>query len=211
MVRKEIPLMNSIFYPISHIKKPILLNFLIYFKSANHSKAFEMVSRVAQKAMTQFDVREIRYEIVQCMCVDVAVHKRLCAHWQTIWSVLQCRRINSSKHNPAWLPAFVLFPNLNVFRYLSFLIYFWFILIFLSLSLTRKVTHTLFSLTRKLTHTLFWVDPFGQVANHSFCWVFFRPYLLICRCSDFCMLASFKGSDATWNLLKVFYLICYHV
>lgn len=37
MVRNESPLMNSIFYPISHIKKPISLKFLVYIKSANHS------------------------------------------------------------------------------------------------------------------------------------------------------------------------------
>ena len=66
MAWNETPLMNSIFYPISHIKKPISLNFPVYSTSANHSKAFDMVSTVAQKAMTQFYVWQIRYEIAQC-------------------------------------------------------------------------------------------------------------------------------------------------
>lgn len=72
--------MNSIFYPISHIKKPISLKFLVYIKSANHSKAFDMVSMVAQKAMTQFYVWQIRYEIAQCACVYVVVCADGCVH-----------------------------------------------------------------------------------------------------------------------------------
>lgn len=80
MVRNESPLMNSIFYPISHIKKPISLKFLVYIKSANHSKAFDMVSMVAQKAMTQFYVWQIRYEIAQCACVYVVVCADGCVH-----------------------------------------------------------------------------------------------------------------------------------
>lgn len=80
MVRNESPLMNSIFYPISYIKKPISLKFLVYIKSANHSKAFDMVSMVAQKAMTQFYVWQIRYEIAQCACVYVVVCADGCVH-----------------------------------------------------------------------------------------------------------------------------------
>lgn len=47
--RNKTPVMNSIFYPISYIKKSILLNFLIYLGSADHSEVVEMVSMVAQE------------------------------------------------------------------------------------------------------------------------------------------------------------------
>lgn len=77
MAWNETLLMDSIFSSISYIKTPISLHFSVYLTSGNHSKAFDMVSMVAQKAMTQFYVWQIRYEIIRGVwCV------RACAHME---------------------------------------------------------------------------------------------------------------------------------